>query len=65
VNEALTITVHSLAFAEDDLQDALEAATEVEAMIMLPLIKRLSDIRNEIVGFAKARNTCPGGSSGM
>jgi len=44
--EALTKVTHQLGFAGDDLRVALNKANGVEAIIILDLIKHVSDTHN-------------------
>jgi len=58
VNESLEKTVHDLVgFASDDLREALNKANAVEALLLLPLIKKVNETRIEVEALLSALNS--------
>lgn len=55
MNEALVRVEHELGCASDGLRDALKTATGVEALLLLPLIKRVNEARNDVAALREAR----------
>lgn len=55
MNEALEKVEHDLGFASDGLREALHKASAVEALVLLPLIKRVNEARNEVAALFAAR----------
>ena len=55
MNEALEKVEHDLGFASDGLREALNKASAVEALVLLPLIKRVNEARNEVAALFAAR----------
>jgi len=55
MNESLEKAEHDLAFALDDLRDALRKASAVEALVLLPLIERVSEAWNEVTALIAAQ----------
>jgi hypothetical protein len=54
MNESLEKTVHDLAFASDNLREALHKANAVESIILLSIIKKVSEALNEVQSFQLA-----------
>ena len=55
MNEELEKVEHDLGFASDGLREALHTASAVEALLLLPLIKRVNEARNEVAALFAAR----------
>ena len=55
MNEALEKVEHDIGFASDGLREALHKASAVEALVLLPLIKRVNEARNEVEALLAAR----------
>lgn len=54
MNDALENAKRSLCAASDELREALHVASAVEAIVLLPLIKRVNDARNEVAALYAA-----------
>ena len=54
-NEELEKVEHDLGFASDGLRMVLNKASAVEALVLLPLIKRVNEARNEVAALLAAR----------
>ena len=58
MDESLEKTIHDLAFASDNLREALHKANSIEAILLLPIIKKveeaLNDVRNLHDAFRKS-----------
>jgi hypothetical protein len=55
MNEALEEVELDLGFASDGLREALRKASAVEALVLLPLIKRVNETRNDVAALIAAR----------
>ena len=55
MNESLEKTEHDLGFASDDLHEALNQANAVESLVLLPIIKRVNEARNDVAALLAAR----------
>ncbi|MFA4906703.1 MAG: hypothetical protein WC602_00340 [archaeon] len=56
IEKKLTRASHSLGIAWDDLRVALNKAGDVESIVLLSLIKRTSELQNEVDGLLSAHN---------
>jgi len=61
MHEALEKAEHNLGFASDGLREALREASAVETLVLLPLIKRVSEARNDV---AVLRTACVSDAAG-
>jgi hypothetical protein len=55
MNEALEKVNYCLGLASDGLREALHKASAVEALILLPLIKRVAEARTDAAALVTAR----------
>ena len=55
MNESLEKAEHDLAFALDDSREALRKASAVEAIVLLPIIERVSEAWNEVTALIAAQ----------
>ena len=55
VDESLVKADHDLTFASNDLREALNSASEVESIILLPLIGQVVSINRAVVQLLAAR----------
>jgi hypothetical protein len=55
MNESLEKTVHYLEFASDDLRRALHKSNAIEAIILMPIIKKVAEALNDIKSLQDAR----------
>jgi hypothetical protein len=55
MNKALKKAEHALGFASDGLREALTEANAVEALVLLPLIKRVNETRNKVAALLAAK----------
>jgi len=55
MNELLTKTEHDLGFALDHLREALHKANAIEAIIILPIIKKIAEALNDVKSLQDAR----------
>jgi len=57
MKEELTRAVQNLDLVRDDLRAALKKATEVEAMLLYPMLHAIHDLTLDVAAFAQARET--------
>ena len=55
MNESLEKTIHDLDFASDNLREALHKANAIEAIIILPIIKKVAEVLNDVKLLQDAR----------
>lgn len=63
MNETLVKIQHDLSFASEGLREALKNSTAIEALILLPLVKRVNDTINDVVALREARSADAAGLS--
>jgi hypothetical protein len=56
MNEALTQAERALDIASDELREALHRANAIEALVLLPLVHKVADARNELAALIAARD---------
>jgi hypothetical protein len=56
MNEALDQAERDLAAASNELREALHRANTLEALVLLPLVHKVADTRNEIAALIAARD---------
>jgi hypothetical protein len=54
MKEALEKVNYCLGLASDGLREALHKASAVEALVLLPLIKRMAELRTEVSALVAA-----------
>jgi hypothetical protein len=55
MNESLEKTIHDLEFASDDLRQALHNANAIEAIILMPIIRKIAEALNDVKSLQDAR----------
>jgi len=61
MNEKLAKLIDNTGYVETGIRDAIDKASLTEAMILVPLVKQISDIRITLEALRLARNeTAPG-----
>jgi hypothetical protein len=55
VNESLEKAVHDLEFSSDDLREALHNANAIEAIILMPIIRKVAEALNDVKSLQDAR----------
>jgi len=59
MDESLTKVIRELDFAAPNLRDAYHAANPVECLVVLPLVRRLAELRNDVAALVAARKEMP------
>jgi len=55
MDEQLTKTIDDLKFASDDLREALHKSNAIEAIILMPIIKKVAEALNDVRSLQYAR----------
>jgi hypothetical protein len=56
MNESLDQAERDLAAASNELREALHRANAIEALVLLPLVHKVADVRNELAALIAARD---------